>query len=398
MMLERRKCPVCSSEEKQTVNHQCFSSLAGINKDFEQVVVVCKKCGMSYVDSYLSDKDLATYYSTMSNYEYISNGQVLPIAEINKAIQQFRYISFFADKKFDNVLDIGCSLGYTLSLFKKKGSSVLGIEPSSINKSIAKQLYDVDIMTCFFDKEINLEGCYDLIILSHIVEHMKHPAALLTSLSKITKESSLIYIEVPSIECFDERDMFQFNIEHINYFSHSTLASLMHVAGFEEVDHIIHENSPSIAPHYPTLGTLWRKSNTEYPLINHYNRNVSCLLRYKKTVDKLKESISREISIAIKPGSRVAIWGAGAMTSQLLTFTSLSNSNVKVVFDSNSKKDGLSILNIPIKKPSNVERTLSEFGLSHIIIGSWSSQKEIFNHLLSCNVPKEAIVKLFPEI
>ena len=47
----------------------------------------------------------------------------------------------------------------------------------------------------------------------------------------------LYLIEIPVIELFDERDLFQLSFEHVNYFSHGSLSNLMHRCGFREVEH-----------------------------------------------------------------------------------------------------------------------------------------------------------------
>lgn len=378
------------------IYEQQFSKLVGTDSSFHQRVGQCNLCGIVYVRDYLTDNDLSKYYSVMSNYEYSSNDNKWPIEDQKKYERQHRFVTYFCEKKpYTNVLDIGCSLGYTLSLFKQDGSSVLGIEPSSKLKEIAKRQYDVDVITDFFNKDLKLPNKYDVVLLSHVAEHLKYPKEIFMSIKEVLESDGLVYVEVPSIELFDERDLFQFSFEHINYFSHGSLSNLMHAAGFEEVDHIVFENSNGVAPFYPTLGTLWRKATRIYPLINRYQHDQAVIERYIKLVKEHAGELNSKIEEVLSRYSMIAIWGAGTLTAQLLAQTPLKNGKVKVIYDSDPKKDGQLMNGIPVKKPKLLVNTLEEDNVDVVIIGSWSSQDDIFLNLLNAGVDEDIIVRLF---
>jgi SAM-dependent methyltransferase len=394
MKVDIRNCPVCDNSEGEENYSQMFIKLPGLSADFKQVISVCSNCGMTYVSDFLTDEELEFYYSAMSTYEYAENEYEFPEEHRKRSEQQHKYVSKFSKGCFDNVLDIGCSLGYTLSLFQQDGSSVLGIEPSSKLKEIAKLQYGVDVITDFFNKDLKLPNKYDLILLSHVAEHLKFPKEIFTSIKDELQPGGLVYVEVPSIELFDERDLFQFSFEHINYFSHGSLLNLMHVAGFEEVDHIVFENSDRTAPFYPTLGTLWRKATREYPLINRYEHDRAVIIRYINLVKKHAGKLNSKIEKIVSKHSAIAIWGAGTLTAQLFAQTLLKDSNIKVIYDSDPKKDGQLMNGIPVKKPELSSTLLVDDGIDAVVIGSWSSQDDIYRHLVEYCDP-DKIFKLF---
>lgn len=394
MKIEDRICPVCGESQSATLYRQMFAKLPGLESSFEQCVDACGECGMVYVKSYLSDRDLSYYYSNMSNYEYAENNFEFPESDRKKARQQYEYISRFSNFPYHNVLDIGCSLGFTLSLFKSTGSRVLGFEPSEKNKEIAKEKYGVDVVTRFFDADVEVDERYDLVILSHVAEHLKHPKALLRSVKDAISSNGLVYVEVPCTELFDERDLFQFSFEHINYFSHGSLLNLMHAAGFEEVDHVVFENSDGAAPFYPTLGTLWCEASRDYPLINRYDHDYSVIKSYVDLINKHTAALNKKIDDILSMHKNIAIWGAGTLTAQLLAQTALGSTNVKLIYDNDPKKDAQSLNGVPIKKPTLTENLLDADGLDAIIIGSWSSQNEIYSALID-SIGTMGIYKLF---
>jgi SAM-dependent methyltransferase len=394
--LEVRNCPICTSSSFEIVYKQSFASLAGMDgSGFSQRVRCCNDCGMVYVGEYLTDQDLAHYYSTMWTYEYAESDYDYPEAHRKRSDQQFEFISKF-NSRFGSVLDVGCSLGYTLSLFKKTGSQVLGIEPSAKLKAIALEKYGVDILTDFITRDFTLPDKFDLVILSHVAEHLKFPTEMLAGISNILNHDAFLYVEVPNIETFDERDLFQFSFEHINYFSHGSLANLLHAAGFEEVDHITFENANGTAPFYPTLGTLWRKTQRSLPRINRLERDNAVIRRYVNLIHRHAGEWNDRLSKVLTTQGRIAVWGAGTLTAQLLAQTPLGSSGqVAVIYDNDPKKNGQIMSGIPVRKPQLPTDFLRHDEIDILIIGSWSSQDEIYSDLINAGTDASKIVRLF---
>lgn len=396
-MLESRPCPVCDATSSELVYQQKFTSMPGLEDiSFQQDVVCCDDCGMIYVNKYISDDLLANYYSAMSCYEYPESGFEFPESHKRMSQQQYQFLANHR-RAYGRILDVGCSLGYTLSLFKASGSAVLGIEPSPILKDVAMRQYGVEVRTEFLGAGSDIGGRFDLIILSHVVEHLKSPQSLLSTLGSALAEGGVVFVEVPTIEEFDERDLFQFSFEHINYFSHGSLANLMHGIGFEEVNHIIFENDDGTAPFYSTLGTLWRKTKeAKRPLINRRQHDRAVIRRYVGLIEQHVGRLHATLRDLVNSNQRIAVWGGGTFTAQLLAQTPLSGRNVTVVYDSDPKKAGLSIAGVPIRKPDMSENFMAQDGIDVIVIGSWSSQEEIYHSLRAAGgVAEDKIVRLF---
>jgi 2-polyprenyl-3-methyl-5-hydroxy-6-metoxy-1,4-benzoquinol methylase len=72
------------------------------------------------------------------------------------------------------MLEVGAASGYNLSLYKKDGITVYGVEPSVKNVESCKQKYNIELFQGMFQeyREKQHDKKYDLIFLSHILEHI----------------------------------------------------------------------------------------------------------------------------------------------------------------------------------------------------------------------------------
>lgn len=127
------------------------------------------------------------------------------------------------------------------------------------NVQLAKKYYNVDMYNGMFSEYIVKENSpkYDLIFLSHVLEHIVNPKHFIEECKSICNK--YIFIEVPSMDYkFVEEPMGMFCEEHVNYFTLESLTNLMISAGFALVDvnYIfgLHEYLPA---GWPAVSTIW---------------------------------------------------------------------------------------------------------------------------------------------
>ena len=99
-----------------------------------------------------------------------------------RALNRFNYIKKFI-KKTDNlnVLEIGASDGLLLSIFKKENFNVFGYELNENARKDALKKYDIKMKDDFLkDKNID-KNKYNIVIMSHILEHFTNPKYILNS-------------------------------------------------------------------------------------------------------------------------------------------------------------------------------------------------------------------------
>ncbi len=395
--LVQRGCPVCGAGTAQEMHRHRFSALAGVALDgFEQKLLGCESCGAHYVGEYLSPAALARYYAQSSSYEYLVSEQSLPREEAQRSQQQHAFLQPYL-KPGARVLDVGCSTGYTLSLFAAEGHRTHGIEPSAVLSQMARERYGLRVDTCFVERADQLPGGQDLVMLSHVLEHLMDPAQMLAAIRGCLAPGGRLFIEIPVIELFDERDLFQLSFEHVNYFSHGSLSNLMHRCGWREVEHQVFENDDGTSPHYPTLASLWEASDAALPLVNRSRHDRAVVRRYLQLVARHTEQTDAVIRRLMDAGRRVAIWGGGTLTAQLLAKSALAGYRGQLlgILDVDPKKHGLQMQSMPVWQPDSEQGQALLADAEAVIIGSWSSQEAIHAALRQRGVAEGRIVRLF---
>jgi len=400
--LAARACPVCRAEQPQALNQRRFAQLPGLDGEgYTQHLAACGACGALYVTAYLDPHDLARYYATMSSYEYLVSDGEVPAEERLRSERQVAFLRpYLADGAPSQVLDVGCSIGHTLHLLARLGHQVRGIEPSQALSDIARARYGVAVDTTFVDEHTTLPGGQHLVLLSHVLEHLLTPHTMLAAIRRALRPDGLLFIEVPGIELFDERDLFQLSFEHVNYFSHGSLSNLMHAAGFEAVDHVVFENDDGSSPHYPTLGSLWRPASAgsrPWPLVPRDAHDVPVMRRYLALVAGHALDLDARVAAALQGPQPLVLWGAGTLSAQLLANTALAQARAAIagLLDIDPKKHGLMLEGLPVFHPDSAEGQALLLHAGQLLIGSWSSQEAIHQGLLGRGIAPGRIVRLF---
>lgn len=92
------------------------------------------------------------------------------------------------------VLDIGCSNGIFLDLFKD--SETWGVEPSKIVQSTQCKVHR--IINEYFEKAELPKNYFDLVIMNHTLEHVKDADLVLNKIYKILKKGGILFVDVPN--------------------------------------------------------------------------------------------------------------------------------------------------------------------------------------------------------
>lgn len=98
-----------------------------------------------------------------------------------------------------SVLDIGCGAGERLAAFVKEGCAGLGLDPdeTAAERGRSKGL-DIRIGTAERAAETLAGRTFDLIVMSHALEHCVDPIAALGNVRRLLRDDGLFYCEVPN--------------------------------------------------------------------------------------------------------------------------------------------------------------------------------------------------------
>ncbi|MFY9244135.1 MAG: class I SAM-dependent methyltransferase, partial [Polaribacter sp.] len=137
------------------------------------------------------------------------------------------------------LLDYGCANGDFLTVARSMGWSVKGVDfdPIAVELARGKGL-DVDLIEA---GELQMgEGLYDVITLSHVLEHVHDPLELISDLFRLLKPGGVLWLETPNISCMGHRifGRFWYGLDpprHLLIFSSRALRAILAGAGFRDI-------------------------------------------------------------------------------------------------------------------------------------------------------------------
>ena len=227
-------CPVCST----STNLLLFSEARdGIVRNLH-----CVTCGHSFV----SDEDRAGHQSETGSYRNVSSDIQLSEAlkkrtEIRAAERAHSRADMLIEKQIAapqmKVLEVGCSLGHLLHELKSQGCLVAGCEADTTYARLASEYLSIEVNPGFFQLSDYPRGSFDLVILSHVLEHVPDVGRFLTEVGDVVSDSGSIYVEVPCLERPFSGDLRRFFwSEHLHTFSCDSLRTLASRCGLEIQD------------------------------------------------------------------------------------------------------------------------------------------------------------------
>ena len=194
---------------------------------------ICKKCGLIYQTKTVKPKEMKNYYNNLS---LAYDNLYTPTKDKIKSVK--RHINIIKDelKEFPkSVLEVGVFNTYNLKQFKKNRSKIInGIEPSKKVAETINKKENIKIFRGSIEK-FNFKIKYDLIIMSHVLEHFYDPLLVLKKCFKSQKENQYVLLEVPLFDYINDYPNGAFHLEHLNYFNEKNFLLIIKKAGYKTV-------------------------------------------------------------------------------------------------------------------------------------------------------------------
>lgn len=136
-------------------------------------------------------------------------------------------------------LDLGSGSGEFLFLARAMGAEAEGIEPHDGYCTYSRETLGLPVRQATLAAAGYAAQSFDLIRLSHVLEHMRNPLDRLCRLRKWLRPAGVLYVEVPDIAA-EARNRLRgrlFHYGHINNFDSVTLRALAGKAGLTELAH-----------------------------------------------------------------------------------------------------------------------------------------------------------------
>lgn len=178
------KCPICDAVECKVVG---TANKVGVTAD----VYFCGLCETYFSENHSDEGQVAKFNSQ----EY---PRATPSFYKRTAKAQVRWLRSELDFcKISSVLEIGCGMGFLLNELRRDAERVVGIEPDPVAVSYARERFKIEIIRQRFE-EYSSDEKFDLVIISHFLEHVTHPVKVVDKIRNMLNEKGEIFIEVPN--------------------------------------------------------------------------------------------------------------------------------------------------------------------------------------------------------
>ena len=195
--------------------------------------------GMMRSDPYYSDDYLRTFYTQhyRNLYRPVRFSQPWFLTEQIKHGQRLFERHRANLPRSARVLDVGCGMGGTLVAFKFDGCTTVGCDWGDEFTGRGRAI-GLDVRTGGFETLANEEP-FDLIILSHVLEHTADPIGFCRQLRGLLADDGILHIELPGIlnirSGYDGDLLTYLQNAHLWHFTQATLNATLGLAGLETI-------------------------------------------------------------------------------------------------------------------------------------------------------------------
>ena len=268
---EVKNCPLCNNSESEFLfwNFDRMHRLPG-----KFGLVRCKNCELVRLSPRPTKEGLGFYYPEEGYYSYsmmpdYGNASSLSFKEkIRSSVMHslgyptkdvpgwmksfsplFKLIflnqaTYGSGEKFPKyvangkALDIGSGSGLFLSILKRYGWQVQGVDISEDAAKRAKEFLDIDVFVGDVESADFEPESFDFISMNHSLEHLPNLNETLRTVKKLLKPAGVLYIEVPNVESLSCKISKQHWLHwdsprHLFSFSPRTLKLLLNKNDFE---------------------------------------------------------------------------------------------------------------------------------------------------------------------
>lgn len=214
-------CPICKSKLVSQLPNSTF--------------YVCNKCQLAT----RAEEDMPQKQNDIYDEQW-TLGEEQKYINVKMAHYRLRQIKKM--KSVKRISDIGCGTGILVDLLAQNGYIVDGIDTSKANIDYAKKnkrgnyfLQDIE--------SFDAGDKYDLIIASHLIEHLRTPGGFLRKVKNLLKKNGLLYIATPNLSAWSPKSLWRKNLggicgtDHRILYSFKGLSKLLSMNNFSVICH-----------------------------------------------------------------------------------------------------------------------------------------------------------------
>lgn len=217
--MEHTQCLICEKPE--------LRNLRRFEKD---ALCQCVSCGFVFCKPIPTESELAAHYEGYGRNDYLSPVTIKRYHEILDSFEKYR--------NTNNILDLGCGIGYFLEIAKQRGWTVYGTEytEKAVDICTGKGIH----MHQGVLNPASYSGIeFDIVTSFEVIEHINNPISEIKNINQILRKGGVFYFTTPNFNAL-ERYLLGDDYseicypEHLSYYTKSTAHKLLTSYGFEK--------------------------------------------------------------------------------------------------------------------------------------------------------------------
>ncbi|NEV60553.1 class I SAM-dependent methyltransferase [Thiorhodococcus minor] len=349
-----RPCPLCghpASRPLRPLRYELFddTALSGASP-----LVACAGCGMVYNRPDGGPHALLAYYRANDHYATSqtpgSGGE--SEGERRRYRRLFDCLGLGKGDAVRTVLDVGCGKGGWLEWLYRAGSSqLIGIEASDACRESIQCRGLVDVYPGVAD--VPDDAGADLVVLSHVLEHLYDPLAELRMLVEKSADDARFFIEVPNALAMLESVLpwSWLFFEHINHFTERSLRTLAQRAGLEVSRSGQWSFDPDHGAKCECLYLVCRaRGGTD-------KRPASIDDDWWRALDvrlPARPLAAAQVAEMLSTSGRLALWGCSQYAMLIMGMHEEIRARLAMLFDASPAKIGRRVAGMEIRSPAEL--------------------------------------------
>jgi SAM-dependent methyltransferase len=225
------------------------------------------------------------------------------------------------------VLEIGCATG-ELAAATRETLPIGRYEAIELSPAASIARTRVDTLHTRPLRDLIAEGSiresFDLVLMSHVLEHLEDPAAEIAAIERVLKPGGALFLEVPN-GAGNRNLAIDDNRSHLHFFGTTSLTRLLARAGLETV-----------------------AAATDARLDARYADSLQVVARRFRAPQWSQTALSDRPELA--ETESVVVWGAGSLAEELLA-NFFDPKKIDFFVDKNPAKLGAEVLGRPVRGP-----------------------------------------------
>lgn len=366
-----RACPVCAVRKGTPLYANSMSPIDGLDMSYR--VAQCSDCGFLFADRLPDNDTYARYYGSLSKYDTLTHPDA--VSDLDRA--RVKAIVALFDEcipKDAAIADLGCGSGILLNALRQAGwNNLSGIDPAPGAPERARTLFGLERIYCgTLDKAaatLDLAKI-DVVCLTAVLEHLPNLYEDMVSLLDSLPTGAMVLVEVPAAESFTKTPFEpygEFSLEHIQYFSSSSLSQFFHGLACQTITTRIASLPTGTCD--SLLGLFLRAQS---PIPAAPGKIIASLNSYIEASEASMQIALQKITQC--KAREFAIYGAGSHTARLLPrLCERGESRLQTIVDGNPNLQGKRLGRFLIEAP----QALDQYSDATILVSSYRSQDAI---------------------